>query len=163
MSAYSEWSPAANYPPPRSGETTVLRGVGRCIGLTLLSFGLWQFAWIYHTTKEVSPHVNQNPPSAGLRTFLHAIPIANLVVWFLCWQDIEQYCKRAGAQNFPLVAYYLLSFIPFVALYTYPTVQMRLNDAHLAATNGAATKAPMQTADWVTLIIGWVFLLGVIL
>jgi hypothetical protein len=45
-----------------TGETAVLRGVGRCILLLIVSFGLWGFAWIYHTTKEVSSRVNQPAP-----------------------------------------------------------------------------------------------------
>ena len=37
-------------------------------------------------------------------------------------------------------------------------VQSRLNDAHRAATNGAATDAPMETIDWVFVGIGLAFL-----
>ena len=143
-----------------SAETAVLRGVGRCILLLIVSFGLWSFAWIYHTTKEVSAQVRTPPPSAGLRTFLYAIPIANLVIWFMSWRDVENYCKRAGTKDFPMVLFWILTFIfGIVGLYTYPVVQMRLNDAHRAATNGRATTAPMQTADWVAIAVGWAFLI----
>jgi hypothetical protein len=141
-------------------ETAVLRGVGRCILLLIVSLGLWGFAWMYHTAKEVSPRVRQPPPSAGLRTFLYAIPFANLVVWFFAWQEIEDYCKRAGSRDFPLVAFWILTFIfGLVGLYTYPTVQSRLNDAHRAATQGRATNAPMQAADWIAIGVGWAFAL----
>jgi Domain of unknown function (DUF4234) len=145
--------------PPTTGETAVIRSVGRCILLLIVSFGLWSFAWIYHTTKEVSPRVRQPPPAAGLRTFLYAIPIVNLVMWFFCWQEIEDYCKRARSQDFPLVAFWILTFIfGIVGLYTYPVVQSRLNDAHRVATNGQATDAPMQAADWIAIVVGWAFL-----
>ncbi len=154
-------SPGAFDPAAAStGETAVLRGVGRCILLLIVSFGLWSFAWMYHTSKEVSARVKQPPPSAGLRTFLYAIPIANLVVWFFAWQDIEEYCKRARTQDFPLIAFWILTFIfGLVGLYTYPVVQSRLNDAHRAATNGRATTAPMQAADWIAIAVGWAFAL----
>ena len=145
--------------PIATGETAVIRSVGRCILLLIVSFGLWSFAWIYHTTKEVSPRVRQPPPSAGLRTFLYAIPIVNLVMWFFGWQEIEDYCKRARTQDFPMVAFWILTFIfGIVGLYTFPVVQSRLNDAHRAATNGQATNAPMQTADWIAIAVGWAFL-----
>ncbi|HEX6026562.1 MAG TPA: DUF4234 domain-containing protein [Solirubrobacter sp.] len=143
-----------------AGETAVIRGVGRCILLLIVSFGLWSFAWMYHTTKEVSSRVRQPPPSAGLRTFLYAIPIANLVVWFLAWQDIEEYCKRTGSRDFPMVVFWILTLIfSIVGLYTYPVVQMRMNDAHRAATQGRATTAPMQAADWIAIAVGWGFVL----
>ena len=148
------------FAPPASptGEAPVIRGVGRCILLLIVSFGLWSFAWMYHTTKEVSSQVKQPPPSAGLRTFLYAIPIANLVMWWYAWNDIDQYCKRVRSQDFPMVAFWLLTFFfGIVGLYTYPTVQSRLNDAHRAATQGRATNAPMQTADWVAIGVGWAF------
>ena len=35
-----------------------------------------------------------------------------------------------------------------------PIVQTRLNDAHRAETNGAATNAPMETIDKVFLFVG---------
>ena len=147
-----------------TGETAVIRGVGRCILLLIVSLGVWSFAWMYHTTKEVTPRVRQPPPSAGLRTFLYAIPIVNLVMWFFAWQEIEDYCKRARTQDFPLFAFWLFTFIfGIVGLYTFPVVQSRLNDAHRAATNGQATDAPMRAADWIAIVVGWAFLALLIL
>src|SRR5829696_6945002 len=100
------------YPPPSEsggppGDVAVIRGVGRCAALLIFSFGLWAFAWMYHTTKEVSSRVNQPPPSPGLRTFLYVIPIANYVVWFMAWRDIEEYCRRARSQDFPMVLFWI--------------------------------------------------------
>jgi hypothetical protein len=104
--------------------------------------------------------VKQPPPSAGLRTFLYAIPIVNLVMWFFAWQDIEEYCKRNRSQDFPMILFWILTFFfGIVGLYTYPVVQSRLNDAHRAATQGRATTAPMQTADWIAIAVGWAFAL----
>lgn len=160
MSTTEPWPTPEPPAPLRVAETAVIRSVGRCLLLLIVSFGLWGFAWIYHTTKEVSAHIRRPPPSAGLRTFLYAVPIANLVIWFLAWNDIEEYCKRAGSRDFPMVLFWILTFLfGIVGLYTYPVVQMRLNDAHRAATGGRATDAPMQTADWVAIGVGWAFAL----
>jgi hypothetical protein len=146
------------YTQPTGRDLAVIRGVGRCIALQIFSFGLWSFAWMYHTTKEVSSKVKQPPPSPGLRAFLYVIPIVNLIMWFMAWQDIEEYTKRAGSRDFPMVVFWVLTFIfGIVGVYTLPTVQSRMNDAHRAATNGQATEAPMEAIDWVFLVIGLLF------
>ncbi|MDA0183148.1 DUF4234 domain-containing protein [Solirubrobacter phytolaccae] len=144
--------------PQGSESTAVIRSVGKCILLLIASGGLWSFAWMYHTTKEVSSRVNQPPPSPGLRTVLMIIPIVNYVMLFLAWQDIDKYAQRARSQSFSVVLYFVLTIIiPFVALFTYPSVQSRLNDAHRAATNGQATDAPLDTLDKVLVGIGLFF------
>jgi hypothetical protein len=144
------------YAPPGSANTAVIRSVGRCFACLFFSGGLWAFAWIYHTTREVTPRVRQPPPqSPGARAALYLIPIYNLVLHYQIWEEVNDYCRRARAQEFNVLAMFLLSFIvPFI---TYPIVQSRLNDAHRAATNGAATNAPMETIDWVFVAIGIAF------
>jgi hypothetical protein len=154
MPGYYEPQP----PPPGFHDTAVIRSVGRCVLLNLVSCGLWAFAWMYHTTKEVSSKVNNPPPSPALRTVLYVVPIANLVVWFLAWKDIEEYCRRARSENFPMVLFFLLTvLLSLPGLFTLPIVQSRMNQAHMAATNGAARPAKMQTIDWVLVILGGLF------
>ena len=157
--------------PPGFESTAVLRSVGRCILLLIVSGGLWSFAWMYHTTKEVSNKVNNPAPSPGFRTVMMIIPIANLVMLYLAWKDIEEYCKRARSEDFPMLLFFLLTILlSFPAIFTYPIVQSRMNQAHMAATNGQATKAPMQTIDWVMVGVGiafwvlfWLFMIVVII
>jgi hypothetical protein len=143
------------YPPPQAGNPAVIRSVGRCIALLFFSGGLWSFAWVYHTTKEVTPRVRQSSTSPGARAALYLIPIYNLVLLYQMWDEIADYCRRARAQDFNVVLFFVLSLlVPFAALFTMPIVQSRMNDAHRAATNGAATNAPMETIDWVFVGIG---------
>jgi len=150
MPGYYEQQPPQVFQDPR-----VIRSVGRCILLLIVSGGFWGIAWMYHTTKEVSSKVNNPAPGATFRAIMTFIPIANLVVLFLSWRDIENYCKRARSEDFPMVLFYLLTILlSFPALFTYPIVQSRMNQAHKAATNGQATDAPMQTIDWVCIAIG---------
>jgi hypothetical protein len=146
---------ASPYQQQGYGNPAVIRSVGRCIALTIFSFGLWGFAWIYHTSKEVTPHVRQSPMSPGARTACYLIPIYNLVLLYQLWDEIADYCRRARSQDFNVVLFFVLTLlIPGAALFTLPIVQSRLNDAHRAATNGAATDAPMETIDKVFLFIG---------
>jgi hypothetical protein len=146
-------------PPVHLPDNRVIRSVGRCVALLILSWGFWGFAWVYHTTKEVSPRVNR-PTSPATRALMYAVPILNLFVIYWCWRDIEEYTKRARAQSFDLLLWFLLTvLLSVVAVYSYPMVQSRLNDAHRSATNGAAQDAPMQPLDWIMIAVGWVFFL----
>lgn len=145
-------------PPQYQQSTAVIRSVGKCFLLLLVSFGLWGFAWLYHTTKEVSSKVNNPAPNPTTRTLLYIIPIVNLVMIFLAWQDIENYAKAARSESFSTVLWFLLTiFIPFVGLYSYPMIQSRMNQAHMAATNGQATDAPLETLDKILVGIGAAF------
>ena len=47
-----------------SRDPRVIRSVGRCILLLIVSGGFWGIAWMYHTTKEVSSKVNNPAPGA---------------------------------------------------------------------------------------------------
>jgi hypothetical protein len=144
--------------PQYQQSTAVIRSVGRCILLLIVSGGLWSFAWMYHTTKEVSSRVNQPPPNPTLRSVLMIIPIVNYVMMYLAWNDIEKYTQAARSRTFSTVLFFVLTLVlPFVALYTYPTVQSRMNEAHMAATNGQATTAPLETIDKVLVGIGAAF------
>lgn len=153
--------------PQFQQSTAVIRSVGKCILLLIVSFGLWSFAWMYHTTKEVSSKVNQPPPNPTTRTWLYLIPIVNLVLVFLAWQDIENYAKAARSESFSTVLWFILTIlIPFVGLYSYPMVQSRMNAAHRAATNGQATDAPLEKIDKILVGIGaafWILYLLIII
>jgi magnesium-transporting ATPase (P-type) len=144
--------------PTIGGSPATIRSVGRCILLTIVSFGLWSFAWIYHTADEVSPAAGQEA-SPPLRMIGWLIPIVNIVVLFLSWRDIDNFLKQHGAKDFSVVVFLLLTlFIPFAGIFTYIIVQNRLNDGWAAATGGQATDAPMEPVDWVFVLLGWVVL-----
>jgi magnesium-transporting ATPase (P-type) len=145
-------------PATIAGSPATVRSVGRCILLTIVSFGLWSFAWIYHTADEVSPAAGQDA-SPPLRTIGWLIPIVNIVVLFLSWRDIDNFLKKHGAKDVPVIVFLLLTiFIPFAAIFTYIIVQNRLNDGWAAASGGQATDAPMTAVDWVFVLAGWVVL-----
>jgi hypothetical protein len=150
--------PAPTAPVPAAEAPAVIRSVGRCFLLLLVSFGLWSIAWIYHTTKDVSPKVTDKS-SPGLRAFGWIIPIVNYVVLYLTWRDVEHFTKKAGTKDFALALYFILTIlIPFVAIFTYWSVQNKMNAAWEAETGGTAVHAPMEAIDWVTVVLG---LLGV--
>lgn len=143
--------------PTTTGERpAVIRSVGKCVGLLLLSFGLWAFAWVYHTADEVSPAAGEKA-SPPLRMIGLLLPLVNIVVLYLSWRDVDTFLKKSGAKDFHVVLFLLLTiFIPFAGIFTYVIVQNRLNDGWAAATGGQATDAPMQPIDWIFVLAGWV-------
>lgn len=148
---------------PASGGPGVIRGVGKCFLLLLVSAGMWGFAWIYHTAREVGEDGRgKDDTSPGLRVVGLAIPIVNWFVVYFSWRDIEKYCKQVGARDFPLVLYFILSFIPIVNYVIAVMVQNKMNDAFQAGYNGQARDAPMYTIDWVTIVLGILVWAGVI-
>jgi hypothetical protein len=145
-------------PAAVGGSPAVIRSVGKCILLLIVSFGLWAFAWIYHTADEVSPAAGEQA-SPPLRMVGFLIPLVNIFVLFLSWRDIDNFLKKYGARDFHVVLFLLLTiFIPFAAIFTYIIVQGRLNKGWEVATGGQATEAPMQPIDWIFLLAGWVVL-----
>jgi hypothetical protein len=143
----------------------VLRSTGRCVLYLFLSFGLWGLAWVWHTSKELSAPMKGEDQSV-LRTVLSVIPIANYVVLYWVWDDIDKAARQTGVGSFNTVLWLVLTIIlGFPALIAYPLAQARLNAAQTAASNGTATKAPLYTFDKVTIGIGlalWALVLLII-
>ena len=140
------------------------RSVGKCILLLIVSAGLWGLAWVYHTGKEVAQQgLGNSDANPGWRAVGFLIPIVNYFILYFSWRDIEKFCKKVGSKDFPLVLYFILTIIiPFVAIFTYISVQGKMNDAFDAASGGQAAEAPMETIDWATVAIGILLWIGVI-
>lgn len=82
------------------------------------------------------------------------------------WKDVDEFVEGTGEQGFSVILYTLLTiFIPFAAIFTYISVQNKLNASWMRATSGTAEKAELGTLGLVTVIIGalfWVFYIGII-
>jgi hypothetical protein len=61
----------------------VKRGLGRCIGFTILSFGAWAFFWLYAHRKLLDAELGQGRDDAVLHTVGFMVPIWN--VFILYW------------------------------------------------------------------------------
>ncbi len=148
-------------PGPAGAGPGVIRSVGRCFLSLLVSGGLWGAAWIYHTAREVGEDGRgKEDTSPGLRVVGMFIPIVNWFVLYFSWRDIEKYCKQVGTSDFPLVLYFIGSFIPIVNIILYIVVQGKMNDAFRAGSGGQAQNAPMYAIDWVTIVLGFVFIVA---
>lgn len=157
-------TPEAAFGGVPAGGPQVIRSVGSCFGWLLLSFGLWGFAWIYNNLTEIGTAMRKDT-NATLKTVLFLIPIVNLFVLYFVWKDVEEFVEGTGEQGFSVILYTLLTiFIPFAAIFTYVSVQNKLNAAWMRATSGAAQKAELGTFGLVTVIIGvlfWIMYIGI--
>ena len=154
-------------PQPHGGPGVLpIRGVGFCAAMLIGSFGLWGFAWVWHTAQEVSPRVRraagEDTWSPGTRTGLLWVPIVGLVVVYQSWRDISRFAVQAGTRGFSaggyLAGFIIVNLLPFVSILSVGflwIVQERLNDAWRAVDPQRVTDdAPMMRADWITLGIG---------
>lgn len=158
-------SPEAAFGGAPAGGPKVLRSIGSCFGWLLLSFGLWGAAWVYNNLNEIGD-ATQKDTNATLKTVLYFVPIVNLFVLYFVWKDVDEFVEGTGEQGFSVILYTLLTiFIPFAAIFTYISVQNKLNAAWGRATNGTAQKADLGTFGMITVVIGaifWVFYIGII-
>ncbi|HMS71477.1 MAG TPA: hypothetical protein PKB03_00435 [Baekduia sp.] len=143
----------------------VVRSVGFCALMLIGSFGLWSFAWVWHTAQEVSPRIKraigEGTWSPEARTALVWVPIVGLIVVYQSWRDISHFATQAGTKSFSpggyLAGYVVVSLLPFFGIFgvAFPwVVQEKMNDAWRAAEPERAAKAPMMQADWIPLGIG---------
>jgi hypothetical protein len=149
----------------------VIRSIWFCFLMLLGSFGVWSFAWIWHTAMEVSPRVQLNPGESSmspkLRTGLLWVPIVGYVIVYQSWRDINRFAQDSGRSGFSpggfLAGYIAIGLFCAPLNMIFPClVQSPLNDAWRLREPSRATKAPLMTADWITLSIGlglWVIVI----
>ncbi|HVE69309.1 MAG TPA: DUF4234 domain-containing protein [Solirubrobacteraceae bacterium] len=151
--------PGYHQPPssgggPAFGELAIKRGVGRVIGFSILSFGIYTYYWFYVTRKQVNGEIGSTD-DAGLYTAGLLVPILNVVITYWLWRDIALLRQRAGLPDFNVVLWLVLTmFVPFAALAIYPMVVNRLNEYWDVRTGGAAVTAPVTSGEKIVLGIG---------
>lgn len=133
-----------------------LRSPGKCFLLLLASFGLWGFAWINDTLKDIEKATGKDT-QAALRTVLYIIPIVNIYSLYVTWKDVNEFVESSGIQGFNVVLFVVFSFIPFLNIYAFITVQSKLNEAWGKRSGGIATDAPLSQLGKVLVIIGALF------
>jgi len=160
------YQPSPTYAaPPQTAENAwaIKTPVGRAILLMVASFGLWGYWWFYDTRDKVNRELGKTDESALLYTFGLLVPILNIFIIYWLWRDISDLRVRMGMEEIPVVLYLVLSFIPFVALYTYPAVLVATNEYWDRRSNGAATESRVTGPQlWLTLAGAAVWVLYVL-
>ena len=139
---------------PAFGELAIKRGLGRVIGFSILSFGIYTYYWFYVTRRQINGEL-ASTDDAGLYTAGLLVPILNIVITYWLWRDISMLRQRVGLPDFNVVLWIVLSmFVPFAALIVYAMVVNRLNEYWDVRTGGAAVTAPVTTGEKVVLGVG---------
>lgn len=139
---------------PAFGELAIKRGVGRVIGFSILSFGIYTYYWFYVTRKQVNGEIGSTD-DAGLYTAGLLVPILNVIITYWLWRDVALLRQRAGLPDFNVVLWLVLAmFVPFAALAIYPMVVNRLNEYWDVRTGGAAVTAPVSSGEKIVVGVG---------
>jgi hypothetical protein len=139
---------------PVVGELAIKRGVGRVIGFSILSFGIYSYYWFYVTRKQLNSELGSTD-DAGLYTAGLLVPILNIIITYWLWRDLDALRRRVGLPEFNVILWLVLSmFVPFAALVIYPMVVTRLNEYWDTRTQGAAVTAPVTTGEKIVVGIG---------
>jgi hypothetical protein len=142
---------------PAFGELAIKRGVGRVIGFSILSFGIYTYYWFYVTRKQLNGET-RSTDDAGLYTAGLLVPILNVIITYWLWRDICVLRQRAGLPPFNVVLWLVLTmFVPGAALIVYPMVVTRLNEYWDARTHGAAVTAPVTRGEKIVVGVGLAF------
>ena len=130
------------------GELAIKRGVGRVIGFSILSFGIYTYYWFYVTRKQLNSELGSTD-DAGLYTAGLLVPILNIIITYWLWRDLNVLRQRVrGLPEFNVILWLVLSmFVPFAVLVIYPMVVNRLNEYWDVRTQGAAVTAPVTTGE----------------
>jgi hypothetical protein len=148
----------AQPPPPGAGpafgELAIKRGLGRVIGFSILSFGIYTYYWFYVTRKQINGEIGSTD-DAGLYTAGLLVPVLNIIITYWLWRDISLLRERVGLPGFNAVLWIVLAnFVPFAALIVYPMVVNRLNEYWDVRTGGAAVTAPVASGEKIVLGVG---------
>ncbi len=150
---------------PVVGELAIKRGVGRVIGFSVLSFGIYTYYWFFVTRKQLNSELSSTD-DPGLYTAGLLVPILNIIITYWLWRDLDALRRRVGLPEFNVILWLVLAmFIPFAALVIYPMVVQRLNEYWDARTAGAAVTAPVTTGEKIVVGIGaaiWAFFVLII-
>lgn len=148
--------PVQHQPGPLSTGYAVKRGVGRVLGFSVLSFGLYGFYWFYVTREQMTREVGGDD-NAGLQTAGLLVPILNIFIIYWLWRDINIARTRVGLDEFSIPVYLVLSLLGLSPIF-YCLVVSKLNEYWDRRTNGQATDAPVTGGEKAVVAVGLVLL-----
>jgi len=154
--------PAAGYGQPAPQQPVgvqtyaVKRGVGRVLGFSVLSFGLYTYYWFYVTREQLTSEIGGDD-DAGLQTAGLLVPILNIFIIYWLWRDINIARTRVGLPEFSIPLYLVLSLIGLAPIF-YCLVVSKLNEYWDRRLGGQAADAPVTGGEKAVVAVGAVFL-----
>ena len=130
----------------------VKRPLGRVWLRTVLSFGLYGYAWFHVHRRLLDGELGQGRDDATLHTLGLLVPILNLFIIHWLWRDLNALRLRFGLREFPEIAY-LVGCI-FLAPLFFSLVVNELNEYWDVRTQGLATDAELTSFERASIVIG---------
>jgi hypothetical protein len=130
----------------------VKRPLGRVWVRTVLSFGLYSYAWFHVHRRLLDGELGQGRDDATPHTLGLVVPILNFFIVHWLWRDLNALRLRFGLREFPEVAYLVGSV--FVAPLFFSLVVNHLNEYWDVRTQGLATDSELTSFERASLVIG---------
>ncbi len=130
----------------------VKRPLGRVWGYSVLSFGLYAYAWFHTHRRLLDGELGQGRDDATLHTLGLLVPILNFFIIHWLWRDLNLLRQRFGLSEFPEIPYLIGSI--FVAPLFFSLVAVQLNEYWDVRTHGLATDAKVNSFEKAALVIG---------
>jgi hypothetical protein len=134
----------------------VKRPLGRVWARTLLSFGLYSYAWFHVHRRLIDGELGQGRDDATLHTLGLLVPVLNIFIIHWLWRDLNALRVRFGLREFPEIAY--LVGCLFLAPLFFSLVVNQLNEYWDVRTQGLVTDAELTTFERASLVIGGILL-----
>lgn len=142
-----------------AGAWAVKRSLGRCIGLSILSFGIYAPYWVYVTRKLLDAELRNGRDDAAFHAVGTFVPILNLFVAYWIWRDIDLLRRSIGLRRFEVGLFVGLTAIGGAPV-TYSIVLGYLNEYWDWRSQGHATDAPSTTGEKLVALAGGLLWLG---
>lgn len=135
----------------------VRRPLGRVWVRTLLSCGLYSYAWFHAHRRLIDGELGQGRDDATLHTLGLLVPVLNIFIIHWLWRDLNALRVRFGLREFPEIAY--LVGCLFLAPLFFSLVVNQLNEYWEVRTQGLVTDAELTSFERASLVIGGILLL----
>lgn len=138
---------------PSAGGYPVKLPLGRVIGLSALSFGIYGFWWLHTVRRQLDQQVGAGRDDATMHTLGLFVPVLNWFVVYWLWRDLNALRVRVGLPEFPLVGY-LIGSILGLSFVFFPLVSNELEQYWDASTGGRAVDAPLTGGEKIIAGVG---------
>lgn len=131
---------------PAAGGYPVKLPLGRVIGFSVLSLGLYGVWWLYTVRGQLDQQLGDGRDDATMHTLGLFVPILNWFVVYWLWRDLNFLRTRVGLPPFELTGY-LIGSILGLSFVFFPLVANQLEEYWDRSTSGMAGYAPVTGGE----------------
>jgi len=146
----------APVPAPAAQLYAVKTPLGRAIGFSILSWGIWTIWWFYVNRRRLDAELAQGRDDATLHTLGLFVPVLNFFVVYWLWRDMDIMRRHWGMEPLPVVPFLVITILG-LSIVTYPLVLQSYNEWWDRRCGGLATDARATTGEKVAVGVGAAF------